>query len=73
MTIKIAHFEDMSLTTLASLYLDCFENYDLRKFYPQDKALIVAIQAYITLDRHDECFFYPIVDSLNGYLHPKGS
>lgn len=59
---KKISFENMSLHTLANLYLDCFKNYGSRLFYSdQDHILANNIFIYIQ-SRGDEQLFFQFVN-----------
>ena len=57
-------FENMSLYTLASLYVDTYTDYNNRKMNPVSKKLNNSILDYIINDRHDEKIFFPIVENM---------
>lgn len=55
-------FENMSLYTLASLYIDTYQDYTGRTIHETDRKLNTAILNYVINDRHDESYFFPLVE-----------
>jgi len=56
-------FQNMSLYTLASLYIDSYSDYENRII--NNRKLNNQILDYIINDRKDEDFFFPMVESMN--------
>lgn len=57
-----SEFENMSLYTLASLYLDTFKDYFNRVVYDADLNLNARILDYIITNRKDESRFFDVVN-----------
>jgi len=58
-------FENMSLYTLASLFVDTYKDYESRVINPIDKKLNSSILDYIINSRHDEKIFFPMVEKMS--------
>lgn len=59
---KKIEFSNMSLHTLAMLYLDCFKNYGSREFYSDNEhTLSCNIFTYVQ-SRGDEQLFFDLVN-----------
>jgi len=62
---KKVEFGDMSLHTLANLYLDCFDDYNTRKIY-SDQSNILKNNIFIYIQsRQDETRFFELVETNN--------
>lgn len=57
-------FENMSLYTLANLYIDTFSDYSTRQIHDNDLSLNTRILDYIVHDRKDENIFFNMIDSM---------
>ena len=63
---KKVEFGDMSLHTLANLYLDCFDDYKIRKFSSDQSANILKNNIFIYIQsRQDETRFFELVETNN--------
>ena len=58
-------FQNMSLYTLASLYIDTYNDYEKRIINPIGRKLNNSILDYVINGRKDEDFFFPMVESMN--------
>jgi hypothetical protein len=56
-------FQNMSLYTLASFFIDSYSDYENRII--NNRKLNNQILDYIINDRKDEDFFFPMVESMN--------
>lgn len=57
-------FENMSLYTLASLYIDTYKDYKNRIIENYSKKLNFSILDYVINQRHDEDLFFDMVKSM---------